>query len=80
MEPWCTWGELLEDEEEEVVEEVVVEIEAAVLEDVDLHAGQDAERRKGLVERPDLVELLEQSFAVQAVGDRQTGEWSVMTT
>ena len=39
-------------------EQVVVEVERAVLEDVDLDAGEDAERRELLVERRDVGQLL----------------------
>ena len=57
------------DDDVEPLEQVDVLVERAVLEDVDLHAGEDAERRQLLVERLDLVELLEQPLAVEAVGD-----------
>ena len=63
----------------EAGEQVVVEVERAVLEDVDLHAGEDAERRQLLVERGDLDELALEPLAVEAVGDGEPGEWSVST-
>ena len=53
----------------EPLEQVVVLVERPVLDDVDLHAGEDPERGQLLVERLDLVELLEQPLAVEAVGD-----------
>ena len=45
---------------------VVGVVERAVLEDVDLDAGEDPERRELLVELGDHVELLEQPLARQA--------------
>ena len=61
------------DDDVEPLEQVEVLVEGAVLEDVDLHAGEDAERGQLLVHLVDLVELLEQSLAVEAVGDREAG-------
>ena len=48
------------DDDVELGEQVLVLVERAVLEDVDLDAGEDAERRQLLVERGDLVELVAQ--------------------
>ena len=45
----------------------------AVLEDVDLDPGEDAEGRQLLVEPGDLVELGPQPLRAEAVGDRQPG-------
>ena len=44
-------------------------VERAVLEDVDLDAGEDAERRELLVELGDDVELLAEPVGVEAVRD-----------
>ena len=60
-------------------EHLVVVVERAVLEDVDLDAGEDAERRHLLVEHRDIGELLLQPLSAQAVGDGEPGEWSVST-
>ena len=57
------------DHDVEPLEQVVVLVEGAVDEDVDLDAGEDPERCQLLVERGDLVELGEQPIAVEAVGD-----------
>ena len=54
-----------------LAEHVVVVIERAVLEDVDLDAGEDPERRHLLVERGHIDELLLQPLLAQPVGDRQ---------
>src|SRR5262245_21446953 len=56
----------------ETSEKVVVEVEGAVLEDVHLHPGEDAERGEASVEVDKHVELLEQTVAVQAVGDGES--------
>jgi len=48
-------------------------IECAVLEDVDLDAGQDAERRELGVELVDELELRAQALRGKAVGDREAG-------
>ena len=50
------------DDDVELREQLVVLVEGAVLEDVDLDAGEDAERRELLVERVDQVELLAQAL------------------
>ena len=60
------------DDDVEPAEHVVGHVEAAVLEDVDLHAGEDAERaRRFSLSSRDLVELLAQPLGGQAVGDRE---------
>jgi hypothetical protein len=46
----------------ELGEEVLGEVESAVDEDVDLHPGEDPERRQLLVELGDLGQLLAQPF------------------
>ena len=61
------------DDDVETFQQVVVEVEAAVFEDVDLHPGEDAEGGEALVELADLAELAFQAFPVEAVGDRQAG-------
>ena len=51
-----------------------VQVERAVLEDVDLDAGEDPERAPARsLSAVDLVELLAQPLAVEAVGDREAG-------
>ena len=55
----------------ELGEEVFVLVEAAVVEDVDLDAGEDAERRELLVEPGDHFELGLQPLRLEAVRDRQ---------
>jgi hypothetical protein len=55
----------------ELGEQVVGQVERAVLEDVDLHAGEDAERRELLVQPLYLDELLAQAFRREPVGDRE---------
>ena len=55
----------------EAGQHVVVVVERAVLEDVDLDAGEDAERRQALVQRGDFVELLVEALDAEAVGDRE---------
>src|SRR3546814_7369562 len=57
----------------ETLEHVLVLVERAVLEDVDLDAGEDPERSQLLVQALDLVELLEQPLPVEPVRDGQTG-------
>ena len=54
----------------EPLEQVLVLVEGAVLEDVDLDAGEDAERGQLVVRAVDLVELGQEPLAVEAVGDR----------
>src|SRR3546814_10286918 len=56
----------------ETLEHVLVLVERAVLEDVDLDAGEDPERSQLLVQALDLVELLEQPLPVEPVRDGQT--------
>src|SRR3546814_10597239 len=55
----------------ETLEHVLVLVERAVLEDVDLDAGEDPERSQLLVQALDLVELLEQPLPVEPVRDGQ---------
>ena len=57
----------------EAFEQVVGEVERAVLVDVHLHAGEDLEVVVAGVELGDDVELLQQPVAVESVGDRQAG-------
>ena len=58
------------DDDVELGEQVVVLVEAAVVEDVDLDAGEDAERRELLVERRDHARAASRSRSgVEAVGD-----------
>ena len=69
------------DDDVEPLEQVVVEVERAVLEDVDLHPGEDAEvvveRR---VERGDVVELALAGARGRARGRSSSrAEWSVST-
>ena len=54
-------------------QQVVVEVERAVLEDVDLHPGQDAERRQLLVEPAELDELRLEPLAVRVRGRSSGG-------
>ena len=54
-------------------EQVVVAVERAVFEDVDLDAGEDPERREVGVQPVEHVELLQKSLAREAVRDRQAG-------
>ena len=61
------------DDDVERREQVEVLVEAAVLEDVDLDAGEDAERRELLVELGDDVELLAQPVGVEAVRHAHLG-------
>ncbi len=61
------------DDDVELRQDLVVVVERAVLEDVDLDAGEDAERRHLLVEDGDVGELLLQPLPAQPVGDRQPG-------
>ena len=58
------------DDDVELGEQLVLLVERAVLEDVDLDAGQDPERRQLLVELGDDVELLAQPLGGESVGDR----------
>ena len=48
-------------------------VEGAVLEDVDLDAAQDAERRELLVQPVNQLDLLAQAVGAQAVRDREPG-------
>ena len=57
----------------EPLQQVLVLVEGAVLEDVDLHAGEDAEGGQLLVELGDDIELLQQAVTVEAVGHREPG-------
>ena len=61
----------------EARQHVVGQVERAIFQDVDLHAGQDPEVVPGRgdvgVDRRDLIELFAQALLVQAVGDRQAG-------
>jgi hypothetical protein len=52
-------------------EHLVVVVERAVLEDVDLDAREDAERRELLVERRDDLELLGEAVTREPVRDRE---------
>ena len=61
------------DDHVEPFEQVVVEVERAVLVDVDLHAGEDAERVELGVELLDHLELGQQAVTVEPVGDGQAG-------
>ena len=54
-------------------------VERAVLEDVDLDAGEDPERRQLLVERGDVVELLLEPLLLSPWAIVRRGEWSVST-
>ena len=54
------------DHDVELGEQVVVLVEATVFEDVDLDAGEDAERRELVVEPRDHLELLAQPLGVEA--------------
>ena len=56
------------DDDVELGEQLVVLVERAVVEDVDLDAGEDAERRELLVELVDDVELLAQPLGGRARG------------
>ena len=56
------------DDDVESAEHVVVVVERAVLEDVDLDAGEDAERRQLLVELGDVGQLLLQSLPARGRG------------
>ncbi len=51
-------------------EQVVLAVQGAVFEDVDLNAAEDAERRQPLIQLRDHLQLLPQAFRAQAVGDR----------
>ena len=57
----------------ELGEQLLVLIERSVLEDVDLDAGQDAERGQLGVELGDDLELLAQALGVEPVGDGEPG-------
>lgn len=59
------------DDDVEAVEEFGLLVERAVLQDVDLDTGEDAERRQGGVEFVDDVELAAQAVGGQAVRDLQ---------
>ena len=61
------------DDDVEVGEQVVGQVERSVHEDVDLHAGEQAEGCESLVELRDLVELGPEPVRAQAVGDGQAG-------
>ena len=61
------------DDDVESCQQIVGQVEAAVLQDVDLHAGEDAERRELLVERGDLDQLVGEACGIQSVGDGQPG-------
>jgi hypothetical protein len=56
------------DDDVELGEQIVVLIQRAVLEDVDLDAGEDPERRELLVEVVHDVELLAQPVGGEALG------------
>src|SRR3546814_13276411 len=56
----------------ETLEHVLVLVERAVLEDVDLDAGEDPERSQLLVQALDLVDLLEPPPPVEPARDGQT--------
>ena len=64
------------DDDVEAVEDVRGLVERAVLVDVDLDPGQDAERRELRVQRCDLVELGHEPLGAQAVRDGQA--WRVI--
>ena len=57
------------DDDVEAGEQGGVLIEASVLEDVHLDAGEDAERRHGGVDRLHHLELADQTLGIEAVGD-----------
>ena len=61
------------DDDVDAAEQLFRSVERAVFEDVDLDAGEDAERRHLLVQLRDDVELLAQPVGRQAVRDRQPG-------
>ena len=66
------------DDDVELGEQLVLLVERAVLEDVDLDAGEDAERRELLVQRVDDVELLAQPLRARGrARSCSRGEWSV---
>ena len=55
----------------ELREQLVGQVEAAVDEDVDLHAGEDPEGSQLLVEHGDGRQLLDQTFGAEPVGHGQ---------
>jgi hypothetical protein len=57
----------------ELGQQLLVLVERAVGQDVDLDAREDAERRQALVERPHLVELAAQALGREAPGDGEAG-------
>ncbi len=61
------------DDDVEAGQQLGLLVEAAVLEDVDLDAGEDAERRHLLVDLVDDVELLAQAIGAEPVGDGEPG-------
>jgi len=70
------------DHDIELREDRVAVVERAVLQDVDLDAGEDAERRQQLVEPGHVGQLLRQTLGTEAVGDgeprRVIGEHHVL--
>ncbi len=56
------------DDDVEATEELVVHVEGSVLEDVDLHAGEEPERGQALVDLGHHVELA-------AAGAARSGRW-----
>ena len=69
----------LADDHVELREQVRLLVERAVVEDVDLDAGEDAERRQLLVELGDDLELLAQPLGRRPLATVSRGEWSVST-
>ena len=61
------------DDDIEASEQILLEVERAVFQDVDLHPGQDPERRERGAHLVDLVELGEQPFAIEPMRNGQTG-------
>ena len=72
------------DDDVELGEQLRLLVERAVLEDVDLDAGEDPERRQLFVDRGDDLELLAQPLGAEPVGDREprrvVGERDVVVT
>ena len=63
----------------ELGQQVLVLVQRAVVEDVDLDAGEDPERRQLLVEQRDLDQLARSRSAVSPFATVSRGEWSVST-
>ena len=67
------------DDDVEPLEQVVVQVERAVLEDVDLHAGEDAERRQLRVEPAITSSWSVRRSRLSPWATVSRGEWSVST-